>query len=265
MMTNPAREVNLAGQAALVTGGSRGIGRAIAVELARAGARVAINFLRNRKAAEEAAAKIQAARGEALILKANVAEEEQVERMMAEIREKFGRLDILVSNAASGVLKPAQEITAKHFHWTVEINAQAFLVLVQKALPLLEAHASAEAPARVFAVSSLGATRAIPFYTAVGASKGALESLVRHLALEFGPRHIRVNIVSPGVVDTDALRHFPNRERMLEFSAQHTPAGRLVTPEDVASVVLLLASPLARMIHGQTIVVDGGYSIVAWP
>lgn len=264
-MTEPAPQVNLSGQAALVTGGSRGIGRAIAVQLAEAGARVAINFLRNRKAAEETAATITNARGEALILKANVGEEEQVERMIAAIREKFGRLDILVSNAASGVLKPAAEISAKHFHWTVGINAQAFLVLVQKALPLLEANATAEKPARVFAVSSLGATRAIPYYTAVGASKGALESLMRHLALELGPRHVRVNIVSPGVVDTDALRHFPNREQMIEFSAKHTPAGKLVTPEDVAGVVLLLASPLARMIHGQTIVVDGGYSIVAWP
>lgn len=264
-MVPSSPEMKLAGQAALVTGGSRGIGRAIAVRLAEAGARVAINFLRNRKAAEETAAKIAEAGQDALIVKANVAEEDQVERMVTEIGEKFGRLDILVSNAASGVLKPATEITAKHFHWTVAINAQAFLVLVQKALPLLEAHATVESPARVFAVSSLGATRAIPYYTAVGASKGALESIVRHLALELGPRHIRVNIVSPGVVDTDALRHFPNRQSMLEFSAKHTPAGRLVTPEDVASVVLLLASPLARMIHGQTIVVDGGYSIVAWP
>lgn len=264
-MTDLGGKIDFTGQAALVTGGSRGIGRAIAVRLAGAGARVAINFLRNRKAAEETARTIAEAGGEALILRANVAEEEHVERMVAEIREKFGRLDILVSNAASGVLKPASEITARHFEWTVQINAQAFLLLVQKALPLLEAHASASAPARVLAVSSLGAIRAIPFYAAVGASKGALESLVRHLALELGPRHIRVNIVSPGVVDTDALRHFPNREAMLEFSARHTPAGRLVSPEDVADVVLLLSSPLAAMIHGQTIVVDGGYSIVAWP
>lgn len=264
-MADVSAKIDLSGQAALVTGGSRGIGRAIAGRLAAAGARVAINFLRNRKAAEETAQTIARAGGEVLILKGNVAEEEHVDRMLAEIREKFGRLDILVSNAASGVLKPAAEITPKHFEWTIKINAQAFLLLVQKALPLLQAHATARTPGRVLAVSSLGALRAIPYYAAVGASKGALESLVRHLALELGPKHICVNIVSPGVVDTDALRHFPNRDAMLAFSARHTPAGRLVSPEDVADVVLLLAGPLAAMIHGQTIVVDGGYSIVAWP
>jgi enoyl-[acyl-carrier protein] reductase III len=252
--------IDLRGKTALVTGGSRGIGRAIAIELGRAGARVAINYLRNRAAAEETAQAIRSLGAEPLLLKANVAEVEHLDRLFAQLKEAFGHLDILVSNAASGVLKPATEITAKHFDWTMSTNARALLGLVQQALSLMDGRRG-----RVIAISSLGAERAIPYYTAVGASKGALESLVRHLALELGPRGLRINLVSPGVVDTDALQHFPNRDRMLEFSQRHTPAGRLTTPEDVGRVVAWLASDDAEMIHGQTIVVDGGYSIVAWP
>jgi enoyl-[acyl-carrier protein] reductase III len=112
-------------------------------------------------------------------------------------------------------------------------------------------------------VSSLGAVRAIPDYSAVGASKAALESLVRHMAVELAPRGINVNAVSAGVVETDALKHFPNRDLILENSRQRTPAGRLTSPEDVAKVVYFLCTSLADMIHGQTLVVDGGYSIVA--
>ncbi len=171
-----------------MTGGSRGIGRAIAVALAGAGARVAVNYLRNRKSAEETAAAIGQAGGpEPLLVKANVAEDEQQDRLFAEIKREFGQLDILVSNAASGVLKPAEEITARHFDWTLAINARALLGLARRALPLMEGRAG-----RVIAVSSLGAQRAIPYYTAVGASKGALEALVRHLAVElWGPRRGR--------------------------------------------------------------------------
>lgn len=258
-MTGRVR-VDLSGKTALVTGGSRGIGRAIAVELARAGARVAINFLRNRAAAEEAAAAIRAVGPEPLLLRANVGEDEHLDRLFEELKQHFTHLDLLVSNAASGVLKPATEITARHFDWTMSINARALLGLVQRALPLLEGR-----DARVIALSSLGAARALPYYTAVGASKGALESVARHLAVELGARGLRINVVSPGVIDTDALKHFPNREAMLEFSRKYTPAGRLATPDDVARVVLWLAGDDATMIHGQTIVVDGGFSIIGWP
>jgi len=257
----PATQVDLSGQTALVTGGSRGIGRAIAVALGQAGARVGINYVRNRAAAEATAQEIIARGGpEPLVIKANVGEEEQVARLFAELGEKFGGLDILVSNAATGVLKPAKEIPGKYLAWTLKMSAEALLLLVQRALPLMQGRRG-----RIIAVSSLGATRAIPYYMAMGAAKAALESIVRHLALELGPSGIRINIVSPGVVDTEALRHFPNREQMLTYCEKTTPLGRLVTPEDVARVVLLLVSELAEMIHGQRIVVDGGYSIVAWP
>jgi enoyl-[acyl-carrier protein] reductase III len=186
----------------------------------------------------------------------NVAEEDKLGGMFDAIGAQFGGLDILVSNAASGVIKPALELTMRHWHWTMDINAAALLPLVQRARPLMEAGG------HVIAVSSIGAVRAIPNYAAVGASKAALESLVRHLAVELAPQGIRVNAISAGVVDTDALKHFSNREQLLTESIRRTPAGRLTEPEDVADAALFLVSPLAGMMVGQTIVVDGGYSVM---
>jgi enoyl-[acyl-carrier protein] reductase III len=180
-----------------------------------------------------------------------------VEAIFRDVEAAWGGLDILVSNAASGVLKPVEELTLHHFHWTMDINAAALLPLVQQLLRL---------PAGdkvVVAVSSLGAVRAIPNYTLVGASKAALESMVRHLAAELAPRGVRVNAVSAGTVDTDALKHFPNRSQLLEESRERTPAGRLITAQDVANVVVFLCTEYAAMIHGQTLMVDGGYSIRA--
>ncbi|MCP4547724.1 MAG: enoyl-[acyl-carrier-protein] reductase FabL [bacterium] len=250
--------VDLSGKTALVTGGSRGIGRAICLQLAEAGANVAINYWRNRKAAEEVAEGIRAHGCQAAVYKANVANEGQLHDMFESLKGDFGKLDILVSNAASGVLKPAIELTRKHWQWTLDINAATLLHLVQHALPLM-----GDDGGKVVAISSIGSVRAIPNYSAVGASKAALESLVRHLAVELAPQGINVNIVSAGVVDTDALKHFPNRDDLLGNSRIKTPAGRLTSPEDVADVTLFMVSPQAKMIHGQTVVVDGGYSIVA--
>jgi enoyl-[acyl-carrier protein] reductase III len=249
---------DLKGQYALVTGGSRGIGRAIALRLASAGANVAVNYLRQGKRASETSDEIRSHGVRSLTIRANVAEEQDVVQMFQQVREGFGRLDILVSNAASGVLRPAMELTPRHWQWTMDINAGTLLPLVQRAVPMMPATGG-----KIIAVSSLGATRAIPNYTAVGASKAALESLVRHLALELAPRGINVNAVSAGIVDTEALKHFPNRDDMVHQTASRTPAGRLTEPADVADAVLFLVSPLAKMIHGQTIVVDGGYSILA--
>ncbi|MGV3524955.1 MAG: enoyl-[acyl-carrier-protein] reductase FabL [Candidatus Sericytochromatia bacterium] len=250
--------LDLTGQHALITGGTRGIGRAVALRLAGAGARVALSYLRNRKAAEATAAEIVALGGPPpLLLKGNLGEPDKVAALVAELRESFGSLDILISNAASGVLKPGLELSRRHLTWTMEINAYALLDLVQQAAPLMPVGG------RIIALSSAGATRAIPNYAAVGASKAALEALVRHLALELAPRGLRVNTLCAGVVDTEALTHFPNREALLSDALERTPAGRLVTPEDVADVALLLCSPLAAMIQGQTLVVDGGNSILA--
>ncbi|MCG6962454.1 MAG: enoyl-[acyl-carrier-protein] reductase FabL [Acidobacteria bacterium] len=251
-------DLKLRGKKALVTGSSRGIGRAIALSLAEFKVDVAINYLRQRSRAEETAAEIEARGAGALVVKGNVAKPEQVEEMFGHIRDAWGGLDILISNAASGVLRPATELTLHHFHWTMDINAAALLPLVQEFVKLPSAGEKT-----VVAVSSLGAIRAIRNYAAVGASKAALESMVRHLAAELAPQGVRINAVSAGTVDTDALTHFPNREEMLQASLERTPAGRLVSTQDVANTVVFLCTEFASMVHGQTIVVDGGYSILA--
>lgn len=251
-------DLKLGGKRALVTGSSRGIGRSIALSLADLKVDVAINYLRNRARAEETAREIEARGVRALVVKGNVAKPEQVENIFTAINDSWGGLDIVVSNAASGVLRPARELTLHHFDWAMHINAAALLPITQQFLKI-----SSKGDKTLVAVSSLGALRAIPNYTAVGASKAALESMVRHLAAEFAPEGMRINAVSAGTVDTDALLHFPNREELLEGARRRTPAGRLVRPQDVANVVVYLCTEYASMIHGQTLIVDGGYSILA--
>jgi enoyl-[acyl-carrier protein] reductase III len=246
---------NLQGKIALITGGSRGIGRAIAMRLAENGVSIVVNYVRHRRDAEETVAAIEKHGVHCLAVKANVAKEDDVKRMFEEIHNTYERLDILVSNAASGVLKPAMELTTRHWNWAMDINARALLTLAQYAVPMMGQGG------RIIAVSSLGAVRAVPNYTAVGASKAALESLVRHLAVELGPKGMTVNTISAGVVDTDALKKFPNRDEMISVSLDRTPLGRLTTPEDVADLALFLCSDGAAMIHGQVLVVDGGYAI----
>ncbi len=246
---------DLKGKVALITGGSRGIGKAIALRLAENGVDVVVNYVRHRRDAEATVQAIEELGGRCLAVKANVAKEEDVARMFEEISRNYQRLDILVSNAASGVLKPVMELTTRHWNWAMDINARALLTLSQHAVPMMKEGG------RIMAVSSIGAVRAVPNYTVVGASKAALESLVRHLAVELGPQGIHVNTISAGVVDTDALKKFPNRDEIISESLRRTPMGRLTTPDDVADVALFLCSDLARMIHGQTVVVDGGYAI----
>ena len=246
---------DLQGKTALITGGSRGIGRAIAIRLAQYGADVVVNYVRHKKDAMDTADEVEKLGRKCLLVKANVANSGDVTEMFAEIGREFSRLDILVSNAASGVLKPALELTERHWNWAMDINARALLTLVQQGLPLMQRGS------RVIAVSSLGSVRAIENYTTVGASKAALESLVRHLAVELGSRGINVNTISAGAVDTDALKHFPNRDQILQAASERTPLGRLTTPQDVADIALFLCSGLSTMIQGQVITVDGGYAI----
>ena len=245
----------LAGKVALVTGAARGIGRAIARKLASAGSDVAVNYYNSGEEAEALCAEIRAMGRKAQAIQGSVGIPDSVDEMFGELRKHFDRLDIVVSNAASGVLKPAMEMTLKHWRWCLETNALALNLLAQRAVPMMPAGS------RIIAISSLGASRAMPGYGFVGASKAALESLVRTLAQELGPKHISVNTVSAGVVDTDALRYFPNREQLLANFAQRTPAGPTLAPEDVAGAVYLLCLPEANMITGHTLVVDGGFCI----
>jgi enoyl-[acyl-carrier protein] reductase III len=246
----------LQGQTALVTGGARGIGRAICLRLARAGASVCINYYNSSDEAESLRASLAAEGVRALVVQANVADQDSVRELIAAFRQEFDHLDILVSNAASGVLRPALEMTTKHWRWCLETNALALNHLVREAKTLLRPGS------RVLALSSLGSRRAIPDYAFIGASKAALESLVRSLSLELAADGISVNTISAGAVDTDALKSFPDRERMLGEQQRRSLLGRALDPDDVAAVAYLLCLPEAAAIRGQTIVVDAGYSIV---
>jgi enoyl-[acyl-carrier protein] reductase III len=241
------------GASVLVTGGSRGIGKAIALRFAERGAkRVAIGYLRNDRAAEETAEELRAAGAEPSLLRGNVASE----RVVAEAAE-LGPFDALVHNAATGVIKPALETEDKHWDWTLNANARALLALARACAPQMPSGSS------IVGVSSLGSIRVLENYVLVGVSKAALEAVVRYLAVELAPRGIRANAVSAGVVETGALEHFPNREEMIADGLRRTPAGRLVEPDDVADAVCFLCSPEAEMVRGQTLIVDGGFSLLA--
>jgi enoyl-[acyl-carrier protein] reductase III len=240
---------------ALVTGASRGIGRAIALKLAWAGCDVAVVYHTSQDEAEEVCSAINRLGRKALAVSADVSDPESLAQAVAVFRQQFERVDIVVSNAAIGVLRPALELTLKHWRRCMETNALALNLLAQQLVPVMPDGG------RIIGISSLGASRAIPQYAFIGASKAALESVARSLAQELGPRGIRVNTVSAGVVDTDALKYFPNRTQLLAEYARRAPAGPTLTPEDVANAVYLLCLPEAAMITGHTLVVDGGYCI----
>jgi len=237
----------------LVTGGTRGIGKTIALRLASEGAaRIALGYMRNDAAAEAAAEEVRKAGAEPLLVRGNVASD----KVIAELAS-HGPYAVVVHNAATGVIKPALETEDKHWDWTLNANARALLSLARACAPDMESGSS------IVAISSLGAQRVLENYVLVGTSKAALESVVRYLAVELAPRGIHVNAVSAGVVETEALDHFPNREEMLHSGKTRTPAGRLVEPDDIAGAVAFLCSPDAQMVCGQTLIVDGGYSLLA--
>jgi enoyl-[acyl-carrier protein] reductase III len=251
--------MRFAGKIALVTGGSRGIGRAIALRLAADGADILVNYVRKGSAAQEVVEAVTALGRRAVAVKANVAEAEGVQRLV-EAAHDFGGLDLLISNAATGVMEPIAEITEKHWNWTLGANAWGFLHLTQQMTPLLAARGG-----RIVALTSMGSTRVMEHYGLVGTSKAALESLVRYCAVELAPRGIVVNAVSPGLVDTAAAHFLPEADALLVNAAAQTPAGRIPTVEDVAHVVAFLCSEEAAMIVGQTIIVDGGLSVRYMP
>lgn len=251
--------INLSGRIALVTGGSRGIGRACALQLAEAGADVIINYVSSRSAAMEVAECVDTLGQQAYVVKADVSEEDDVSSMMQFIESEIGQLDIVVSNAATGGFRPLLSANSRHFHNAMNTNALALVLLVQGAMPLLEKSASR---AKVIAISSHGSEMALPWYGLIGGSKAALESLARHLTLEVGDRGVNVNVVKAGLVETDSTRVIPNSEQMFKRRREKTMMGdRMLLADDVANAVLFLASPLSDMVQGETLVVDGGAAV----
>lgn len=251
--------MRLDGRRALVTGGSRGIGRGIALALAAQGCAVAIHYARKRQDAEETAAAVAARGVAATVLRANLAHTAAARQLVQDAAAALGGLDILIANAASGVAKPVLAVDEKDWDWTVTINAQSILAAAQAAAPGMQA----QHWGRIITITSSGSRRVIPHYSIVGVSKAAQEALVRYLAAELAPDGITVNCVSPGVVLTDALAAFPDADALAAEARQRTPAGRLVTPDDVGQVVAWLCSDAAAMIVGQTLEVDGGYGLLA--
>jgi len=246
-----------AGKVVCITGSSRGIGKQLALRFAAEGANIVLNYFRNGDAAREVAEQIKALGREVLIVRANMAQEEKIMTLFKDIEEHFGRLDVYIHNAASGRNLPAMDVDTKGWDWTLNVNARAFLIGAQHAAPLMPTEGGA-----MLALSSFGSDHVFPYYTTVGASKAALESIVRYLAIELAPRKINVNTISAGAVETDALSHFPEMDRTLAQIKQKMPYERMVTPDDIANLALFLCSKEAEMVRGQAVKLDGGITLL---
>ncbi|HEV3024976.1 MAG TPA: SDR family oxidoreductase, partial [Pirellulales bacterium] len=250
---------DLDGKVALITGASRGIGRACAQRLAEAGADIVVNYVTSTEGARQTVEEVQRLGRRAVAIKADVTEQDDVSEMIDYVKQSFGRLDIVVSNAATGGFRPVMAASAKNFEAAMNTNVRALMYLVQSALPLLE---KSPGRAKIVALSSHGSFIALPMYGLIGASKAALESMVRHLTLEIGDRGINLNIVLAGLVETDSTRRIPNSEQIFAARRQKSMTGeRMLAVKDVADAVLYLASPLSDMVQGATLIVDGGAAI----
>jgi len=251
--------IDLKGKMALVTGSSRGMGRACALRLAEAGADVIVNYVTSRSAAMETAKDIRALGRRSFVVKADVSQKDDVESMMEYIGEHIHQLDIIVSNAATGGFRPLLAANEKHFQNTYHTNVLAMLYLVQAGMPLLE---KSQGRAKVIGISSHGSDTALPWYGLIGSSKAALESLARHLTLEVGEKGVNVNIIKSGLVETDSTKRLPGAEEMFAHRKDKTMMGdRMLSIEDIANAVIFLASPLSDLIQGETLVVDGGAAV----
>ena len=214
-----------------------------------------INYLKNHEAAKTTVEELKLQGIKTTRIKAHVGEEAAINSLVSKIENQFGQLDILVNNAASGVMRSTTELSVKHWDWTMNINARGPWMLSVAASRLMPDGG------RIINISSPGSTWVLPAYFAVGVSKAAIEAVTRYLAVELGPKGIAVNTVSPGFVMTEALNAFPDQLGIRDIASRPTPAGRTITPEDVSNVVAMLCSSDAEMIRGQVIVVDGGETL----
>jgi enoyl-[acyl-carrier protein] reductase III len=243
------------GYRALVTGGTRGIGRAIASALAAHGASVVANYARDDRAADETRQSIEDAGGTVEIVKANVGNPDDV-RQLVETARRSGTIDVIVHCAAVGTFKRATAVRANQWDLTMNVCARALLLLAEHAGPHLT-----DGRGRILSLSSRGSTRVLPDYGAIGSAKGALESLTRYLAVEFAPRGITVNALAPGMVEGTSIAGHPAFQSLAADARTDTPVGRLASVDDVVPLALFLCSPAAAWIVGETIVADGGHSL----
>ncbi len=249
--------ISLNNKTAVITGGTRGIGRSVSLKLARMGAKVLALYGRDSKSAQELESQAKSENLNIVCIKGDLCNEDKFAAVVEKIKSETKFVDILVHCAASGVHRDALDLTLKHLRWTFEINVFAIHHLLQNLVDIMPQGS------RVIGVTSSGGTRVIPYYAAVGSSKGALESLFRHYAFELAPKGIGVNLVCPGLVLTDAVDAFPDREARVEKTKNATPTGTLVTPEDVAETIAFLCEPRSSQIIGQTIVLDGGKTLIS--
>jgi enoyl-[acyl-carrier protein] reductase III len=251
--------IDLEGKVALITGSSRGIGRACALRLADAGADVIINYVTSKAAAQEVAESIQAMGRRVAVVRADVSEHDDIESMIDFVRNEFGQLDILVHNAATGGFRPLLAATATNFQAAMNTNVQSFMFLMQAASELLVKEGR---QGKAVVITSHGTHMALPAYGLIGSSKAALASLARHFALELGDRGVNVNIVEAGLVETDSTRRLPNSQEMFAGRRYKSMMGeRFLEANDVADAVLYMCSPLSDLVQGQTLIVDGGAAI----
>jgi enoyl-[acyl-carrier protein] reductase III len=251
-------EKTLTNKVALITGASRGIGRAIALHLAEMGADIVVNYVRNQEAADATVKALSQKGVRTFSMQANVGDPKAIDELVKASVAQMGGIDIVVHSAALGAFKPVHLLKTNQWELSLDVNAKAFYVLAQKVTPVMQQRGGGT----MIGISSLGSHRIIPNYGAIGVSKAALETLVKYLAFELAHKNIRVNCISGGLVDTDALKFFPGFDAFKEEVVKRTPAGRVGQPEDLAKVVGFLVSPDSAWIVGQTIIADGGLSLI---
>jgi 3-oxoacyl-[acyl-carrier protein] reductase/7-alpha-hydroxysteroid dehydrogenase len=251
--------LDLIGRTALVTGSSRGIGRAIALKLGACGVDVAVNYVTRQKDAEAVVAELGAMGRRAFAMRADVSKMNELTGLFDRVQSEWGQLDIYVNNAIDvASFGPITRLRTDAWRHTIDSHVTTFLVGAQQAAKLMKGRTGS-----IVALSSLGARGYIPGYAPVGVGKAAIEALTRYLAVELGPAGIRVNTVSGGPIDTDALRQFSTYDAMKDASIKWAPGRRMGTPDDIADVVVFLCTDSARWIYGQTLIVDGGFSLLS--
>ena len=254
-MSQSINKNNLKNKTAVITGGTRGIGKAISAELGRRGVNLILNYLSNHKEAKKTQKELNESNVNCSIYRCNIGDIESVDKFINKIALEHNKIDILINNAASGVMKKSTDLDVKHWDWTMDINARGTWYISKK----LSNHMVNGG--NIINISSPGSSMVLPDYFPIGVSKAALEAITRYLSIELAEKNISVNSVSAGYVLTDALNHFPDKDSVVQMAKRSTPAGRPISPQDVANVVAMLCSADAEMIRGQNILVDGGSTI----